>query len=212
MFKLAVLVSGSGSNLQAILDTLHRKVAGIEVALVVSNLPGVRALVRAREAGVPTAVFSAADFPSREERDRAMAGAIEEVGVELVVLAGYMNLLTPAFLERFPHRVINLHPALLPVFPGGHAVRDALEYGVKVTGVTVHYVDEGEDTGPIIRQEALPVHDSDTEDTLAERIHALEHMLLPRVIELVAAGKVTPPQPGSRLVTVDDSEPSRIGP
>lgn len=210
VFRLAVLVSGSGSNLQAIIDKLHGKVAGIEVALVVSNVPGVRALERAAAAGIPTGVFSLADYEDREERDLAMAEAIEQSGADLVVLAGYMHLLTGTFLDRFSYRIINLHPALLPSFPGENAFRDALKYGVKVTGVTVHFVDEGTDTGAIIRQEPLPVHDDDTEQTLAERVHALERLVLPRAIELIARGRVTPPRPGSRRVRVDDSEPSEI--
>lgn len=202
-FPIAVLVSGSGSNLQAIIDTLHRKVAGIEVALVVSNVPGVLALERAEKAGIPTAVFQLDDYAGREDRDVAMAAAIEATGAQLVVLAGYMHLLTPAFLNRFPYRIVNLHPALLPAFPGTHAIQDAIRYGVKVTGVTVHFVDEGMDTGPVILQKAVDVHDDDTAESLAERIHAVEHVLLPRAVELIARGRVTPPPPGSRLVRVE---------
>jgi phosphoribosylglycinamide formyltransferase 1 len=205
-----VLVSGSGSNLQVILDRLHRRVAGIEVAAVVGNVAGVKALSRAQAAGVPASVFPLAEYGNREERDRAMAGHIASVGADLVVLAGYMQLVTAPFLERLPWRVINLHPALLPSFPGTDAIGEALRYGVKVTGVTVHFVDEGTDTGPIIRQEALSVYHDDDERTLAERIHALEHRLLPRVIELFARGKVVAPPAGSRMVRVDDSEPSEI--
>lgn len=210
LYKLAVLVSGSGSNLQVVLDRLHGRVAGIEVVLVASSVGGVRALDRAQAAGVLTAVFPLSEYPSRRERDLAMAERISEAGVDLVVLAGYMQLVTPEFLERFPWRVINLHPALLPSFPGTDAIGDALRYGVKVTGVTVHFVDEGEDTGPVIRQESLPVHHDDDERNLGERIHALEHRLLPRVIELLARGRVTPPAAGSRTVQVDDSEPSLV--
>ncbi|MCL5942835.1 MAG: phosphoribosylglycinamide formyltransferase [Actinobacteria bacterium] len=209
-FRLAVLVSGSGSNLQALIDRLHGRVAGVEVALVISNVPGALALERAERADIPTAVFPLHEFPDREARDRAMAAAIETAGVDLVVLAGYMQLLTPAFLRRFPHRVINLHPALLPSFPGERAIADALEYGVKLTGVTVHFVDEGVDSGPVIRQEAIPVHEDDTAASLATRVHALEHRVLPRVVELFAKGKIHPPGPGSRVVRVDDSQPSEI--
>ncbi len=210
VFRLAVLVSGSGSNLQVIIDRLHGKVAGIEVVAVFSNAPGVLALERAERADIPSAVFPLEDHDDRESRDLAMAAAIESAKADLVVLAGYMHTLTRVFLERFPHRVINLHPALLPSFPGTDGIGDAIRYGVKFTGVTVHFVDEGTDSGPIIRQEPLPVHDDDTAASLATRIHALEHRLLPRVIELVALGRVTPPPQGSRLVRVDDSQPSQI--
>ncbi|MHB9149771.1 MAG: phosphoribosylglycinamide formyltransferase [Thermoleophilia bacterium] len=218
MLRIAVLASGSGSNLQVIIDRLHLRVAGIEVAVVVSNVLGALALERAERADIPTAVFPLEDFlgaqvnagAAREARDQAMAEAIEAAGVDLVVLAGYMHMLTPGFLHRFPYRVINLHPALLPAFPGVHGIEDALRYGAKVTGVTVHFVDAGMDSGPLIAQEALPVHDDDTLGSLATRIHALEHLVLPRVIELFALGKISPPEPGSRRVRVDDDVVSEI--
>lgn len=210
MFRIAVLVSGSGSNLQVIIDRLHGRVSGIEVAVVVSNTFGVLALERAERADIPTAVFPLHDHPDRESRDQAMADAIELAGVDLVVLAGYMHMLTPGFLARFPYRVINLHPALLPSFPGTRGIADALRYGVKVTGVTVHFVDAGMDTGPLIRQEPLFVRDDDTPETLAARVHALEHRVLPRVIELFAEGRITPPAAGSRVVSVDDDGVSQI--
>jgi phosphoribosylglycinamide formyltransferase-1 len=210
LFKLVVLASGSGSNLQVIIDRLHGRVAGIEIVGVFSDILGVLALERAERADIPTAAYPLEDFPSREARDRTLADAVEAAGADLVVGAGFMQLLTPTFLERFPWRVINLHPALLPSFPGTRGVDDAFAYGVKLTGVTVHYMDAGMDTGPIIRQEALPVHDHDTPGALAMRVHALEHRVLPRVIELIAQGKVQPPPPGSRRVRVDDSEPSEI--
>lgn len=210
MFKIAVLASGSGSNLQAIIDRLHGGVAGVEVAVVASNVPGALALERAERADIPTATFPLDEYPDRESRDRALADAIEASGADLVVLAGYMQLLTPRFLERFPNKVINLHPALLPSFPGEHGIEDAVRYGAKVTGVTVHFVDAGVDTGPVIRQEPLPVHDDDTVASLAARIHALEHRVLPRIVELFARGKITPPEPGSRLVRVDDTQISDI--
>jgi phosphoribosylglycinamide formyltransferase-1 len=210
VFRLAVLVSGSGSNLQVVIDKLHGRVADIEVAVVISNVPGVMALERAERADIPTAVFPLDDYPDREARDLAMGEAIVAAGADLIVLAGYMQLVTPGFLRRFPHRVINLHPALLPSFPGTDGIGEALRYGVKVTGVTVHFVDEGTDTGPIIRQEALPVHADDRWATLAARLHALEHRVLPRTIELIARGKVIPPPVGSRVVAVDDGDPSEI--
>jgi phosphoribosylglycinamide formyltransferase-1 len=170
---IGVLVSGSGSNLQALID------AGLPIVAVASNVPGVRALERAARAGIPTGTFRLEDHASREERDLEMAGWLESRGVELVVCAGYMHLLTPAFLARFPGAVINVHPSLLPAFPGTHAVEDALEAGVWETGVTVHYVDEGVDTGPVIAQERVPVLPGDTAATLLERVHDVEHRLLP---------------------------------
>ncbi len=173
---IGVLVSGSGTNLQALLDER------LPVVAVASNRAGAYALERARAAGVPGAVFELADYPDRRARDLAMAAWLEQHGVRLVVCAGYMHVLTPAFLERFPHRVVNVHPSLLPAFPGAHALRDALAAGVSETGVTVHEVDEGLDSGPVLAQEAVPVHPDDTEDTLLERVHAVEHRLLPAVV------------------------------
>lgn len=170
---IGVLVSGSGSNLQALLD------ACLPVACVAANRKDAYALLRARAAGVPAAAFSLDCHPEREERDLLMATWLEEHGVELVVLAGYMHLLTKPFLDRFPERVVNVHPSLLPQFPGLHAIEAALSAGVETTGVTVHLVDGGLDTGPILRQESLPV---EPRETLEERIHALEHRLLPAVV------------------------------
>ena len=174
---IGVLVSGNGSNLQALID------AGLPVTAVASNRNDAYALIRARDAGIPTATFALACHPDRTERDLVMATWLEEHGVELVVLAGYMHLLTPPFLRRFPGRIVNVHPSLLPAFPGGHAIDDALAAGVETTGVTVHLVDEGLDTGPVLVQEAVPV---EPRETLAERIHAVEHRLLPRVVEELA--------------------------
>jgi phosphoribosylglycinamide formyltransferase 1 len=170
---IGVLVSGNGTNLQALID------AGLPVTAVASNRKEAFALQRAREAGVPTATFSMDCHGSREERDLVMATWLEEHGVELVVLAGYMHLLTEPFLHRFPGRIVNVHPSLLPAFPGAHAIDDALEAGVDTTGVTVHLVDSGLDTGPVIVQEEIAV---EPRDTLEARIHAVEHRLLPRVV------------------------------
>jgi phosphoribosylglycinamide formyltransferase-1 len=178
---IGVLVSGEGSNLQALLD--H----GVPVTCVASNKLEARALSRAEAAGVTTAVFSLDDFASRDARDTAMADWLEAHGVELVVLAGYMHLLRPCFLKRFPGRVINVHPALLPQFPGAHAIEDALAAGVPVTGATVHYVDEGVDTGDVIVQREVRVFDGDTVDTLRARIQAVEHELLPNVVRELCA-------------------------
>jgi phosphoribosylglycinamide formyltransferase-1 len=170
---IGVLVSGNGSNLQALLDD------GLPIVAVASNRPGVRALERARGARVPARVFGLDAYAHRSERDSAMAKWLESRGVELVVLAGYMHLLTVSFLERFPGRVVNVHPSLLPEFPGAHAIDDALAAGAATTGVTVHFVDEGLDTGPVIAQEEVPV---EPRETLEERIHAVEHRLLPQVV------------------------------
>ncbi|HEY8104013.1 MAG TPA: phosphoribosylglycinamide formyltransferase [Gaiellaceae bacterium] len=170
---IGVLVSGEGSNLQALLD------AGLPVLAVASNRPGVPALDRAERAGVRNEVFELAGFGSREARDATMANWLQEQGVRLVVCAGYMHLLTPGFLERFPERIVNVHPSLLPDFPGVAAIDEALAAGVETTGVTVHLVDEGLDTGAVIVQEPVPV---EPRETLAERIHEVEHRLLPRVV------------------------------
>jgi phosphoribosylglycinamide formyltransferase-1 len=171
---IGVLVSGNGGNLQALID------ARLPISAVAANRNDAYALVRARAAGLPAATFGLDCHASREERDLMMATWLEEHGVELVVLAGYMHLLTPPFLRRFPDRIVNVHPSLLPAFPGTHAIADALAAGVETTGVTVHLVDEGMDTGPVIRQEAVPV---EPRETLEERIHAVEHRLLPQVVE-----------------------------
>ena len=176
---IGVLVSGNGSNLQALVD------AGLPVVAVASNRRGAYALERARAAGLPAATFSLDCHATREERDLVLATWLEEHGVELVVLAGYMHLLTRPFLDRFAAATVNVHPSLLPAFPGAHAIADALAAGVETTGVTVHWVDEGLDTGEVIAQEPVRV---EPRDTLEERIHAVEHRLLPRVVrELVEA-------------------------
>jgi len=170
---IGVLVSGRGTNLQALLD------AGLPVVAVASNRRDAPALERARAAGLPTAIFSLDCHVDRAARDIVMATWLEEHSVELVVLAGYMHLLTKPFLDRFPDRIVNVHPSLLPEFPGAHAIEDALAAGVAETGVTVHLVDEGLDTGEILAQEAVPV---EPRETLAERIHAVEHRLYPAVV------------------------------
>jgi phosphoribosylglycinamide formyltransferase 1 len=175
---IGVLVSGTGSNLQALID------AGLPIAAVASNRPDARALERAAEAGIPARVFELDRFANRDTRDREMADWLQLRGVDLVVLAGYMHLLTPSFLDNFPDRIVNVHPSLLPAFPGARAIDDALEAGVDTTGVTVHYVDEGLDTGGVIRQEPVAV---EPRATLVERIHAVEHRLLPEVVQELCA-------------------------
>jgi phosphoribosylglycinamide formyltransferase-1 len=175
---IGVLVSGKGTNLQALID------AGLPIAAVASNRADAPALQRAAEAHIPARVFAVADYRDREARDRELADWLLLRGVDLVVLAGYMHLLTRSFLERFPDRIVNVHPSLLPEFPGARAVEDALSAGVETTGVTVHYVDEGLDTGAVIRQEPVPV---EPRTTLLERIHAVEHRLLPEVVHELCA-------------------------
>ena len=187
--NVGVLASGDGSNLQAILDKLHGR-GEVDVVAVGSDKADARALRRAAEAGVPTRVFAVEEFDGRRARDAAIAGWLEEHGVELVVLAGYMQLLDPAFLARFPQRVVNVHPALLPAFPGIGSVEQAIAYGVKVAGVTVHFVDEGVDTGPIIAQRAIDVPDGIDGAGLRLALRPLEHELLPAVVELIARGRV----------------------
>ena len=173
---IGVLASGEGTNLQALLR------AGLPVVAVASNKADARALARARAAGVATASFALEDYRDRAARDAAMADWLAGRGVELVVLAGFMHLLTPAFLERFPERIVNVHPSLLPAFPGAHAVEEQLAAGVAESGATVHLVDEGVDSGPILRQERIPVVADDTPETLHERIKQVEHRLLPEVV------------------------------
>jgi phosphoribosylglycinamide formyltransferase-1 len=175
---IGVLVSGEGTNLQALVD------AGLPIAAVASNRAGVPALQRAEAAGIPRRVFELDRYADRGARDRELADWLQLRGVELVVLAGYMHLLTPSFLDRFPDRIVNVHPSLLPAFPGARAVEDALAAGVDTTGVTVHFVDEGLDTGAVIRQEPVAV---EPRATLLDRIHAVEHRLLPEVVEELCA-------------------------
>ena len=202
-FKLVVLASGTGSNLQAILDQLHMR-EGIEVVGVGSDKPDARALERARAAGVETGVFPRADFPDREARDASMAGWIEERGAGLVVLAGYMQLLSSAFVERFRNRIVNVHPALLPAFPGLDAIGQALDAGAHVTGVTVHFVDEGVDTGPTILQREVSVPADRNRAALELAIHAAEHELYPEAIRMIAAGRVRIDADDSRVVVLDE--------
>ena len=209
-FRIAVLASGTGTNLQAILDTLHGR-DGIEVACVASNKPGARALERAAEAEVTTRVFARTSFGDRGERDAAMADWLDEIEVDLIVLAGYMELLSPEFVRRFRNRVVNVHPALLPSFPGLDAIGQALDHGVRVTGVTVHFVDEGIDSGPIILQRPVGVPYTRDRSQLEREIHEVEHELLPEAIRLIAAGaaRVDPENP--RVVHVEQMESARDG-
>jgi phosphoribosylglycinamide formyltransferase 1 len=186
--RLAVLVSGSGKNLQAILDFAADPARALRVCAVVSNVPGVLALERAEAAGVPALVESHKGR-SREDFEDAVHTHLEAQRAEIVVLAGFMRVLTPHFLARWPGRVVNVHPALCPAFPGTHAALQALQHGARVTGCTVHLVDAGVDTGPVLAQAAVPILDDDDEDRLQLRIQAEEHRLLPRVLEAIARGE-----------------------
>jgi phosphoribosylglycinamide formyltransferase-1 len=200
--NVAVLASGEGTNLQALLDRAHGR-EGVAVVVVASDKPDATALERARAAGVRTAAFPVGDFRDRAERDAAIAGWLLENGTELVVLAGYMQLLSPAFLAAFPRAVINVHPALLPAFPGLDAVRQALAYGVKVFGVTVHFVDDGVDTGPVILQRAIDLPDAREAAEVLPRLHEIEHELLPEAVRLIARGAVSFDPANPRRVVVD---------
>jgi phosphoribosylglycinamide formyltransferase-1 len=190
--KVGVLASGGGTNLQALIDAAGRGELGpARLVVVLANVEGCGALARAEQAGIPSAAIDHKAFATRAEFDRALLARLREHGVELVVLAGFMRLLTPEFLRAFPHRVVNIHPALLPAFPGVHVQKKAFDYGVKVTGCTVHFVDEGTDTGPIIAQTAVPVLEGDDAESLRLRILAEEHRLFPAVVRALAEGRVT---------------------
>lgn len=203
MFRVVVLASGGGTNLQAILDQLHTGEEGIEVVGVASDKPDATALERAKQAEVESAVFPAADYQDRGARDAALGDWIERTEADLVVLAGYMQMLSPEFVERFRGRVINVHPALLPAFPGIDAVQQAIDHGAKITGVTVHFVDEGMDSGPIILQRPVPVAPSREWAETERAIHATEHALLPETIRLIAAGRVRVDDENPRVVHID---------
>jgi phosphoribosylglycinamide formyltransferase-1 len=203
--RVAVLVSGSGTNLQALLDQAATRSIDAEVVLVFSNKRDAPALERARRAGVPTEVLEAAGL-TREQYDARAAAVIDRYSPGLLVFAGYMRIVTPAFVDHYPDRIVNIHPALLPAFPGVHAQKQALDYGVRVTGCTTHFVRGEVDAGPVILQEAVAVEPGDTEETLTKRVLAREHELLPRTVQLFAQGRlkvegrrvrILPPQAGS---------------
>jgi len=189
--KVAVLVSGNGSNLQALLDACAAATYPAEVNLVISNKPGVFALERAIKAGVSHQTIPHKDFSDRESFEDALIASIEKAGAELVVLAGFMRVLSPRFVRRFPNRILNIHPALLPSFPGTHAIEQAWNYGAKVTGVTVHLVDEGTDTGPIVLQQAIEISSKETLETLEKKVHSVEHVLYPKAVRLFAEGRLS---------------------
>ncbi len=200
-FRIAVLASGTGTNLQAILDQLHGR-DGIEIVGVGSDKPEAKALERAESAGIKTATFAGGDYPERAARDGAIGEWLEGLEVDLVVLAGYMQLLSSELVASFANRIVNVHPALLPSFPGLDAVGQALDHGVGVTGVTIHFVDDGVDSGPIILQRAVPVPPGRDRAELEDAIHRTEHTLLPEAIRLIAAGRVSVDTANPRLVTI----------
>jgi phosphoribosylglycinamide formyltransferase-1 len=197
---IAVLVSGSGTNLQALLDSVHGHEA--EIVGVASSTPHAAALDRARGRGVATEVFPRGEYPGREARDRALGDWLLARGARLIVLAGYMELLGEEFLDRFPAAVINVHPSLLPAFPGLGAVEQALAYGVKVFGVTVHFVDSGVDTGPVILQAAVELPDARDPDQVLAALRPIEHELLPRAVRLLAAGTPIPDPANPRRISI----------
>jgi phosphoribosylglycinamide formyltransferase-1 len=202
-FRLVVLASGTGSNLQAILDRLHMREA-IEVVGVGSDKPGAPAIERARAARIAVGLFPREDFAERAGRDAAMANWIEERGADLIVLAGYMQLLSPAFVKRFRNRIVNVHPALLPAFPGLDAIGQALDAGANVTGVSVHFVDEGVDTGPVILRREVEVPADRDRAALELAIHSTEHQLYPEAIRMIAAGRVRIDPDDPRQVVIDE--------
>ena len=189
--KIGVLLSGSGTNLQAIIDAVRDDGLSVDIVEVVSSRPDAYGIERAREAGIPVLVMNRASYADVEAADARIVEALREAGAEYVVMAGYMRKVTPVMLAAFPDRVLNLHPALLPSFKGAHAIQDAFDAGVKVTGVTVHFANEDYDKGPIVAQEPVRVEEGWTVDQLEEAIHAVEHVLYPRVLRLIAEGRVS---------------------
>jgi phosphoribosylglycinamide formyltransferase-1 len=188
--RIGVLVSGRGSNLQAIIDAIENGCLAATIAVVISDQPGAYALERAHKHGIPAAVVARCGYETRETFEAAVLETLKIHNVGLVALAGFMRILSSRFITNYPQRILNIHPALLPAFTGLHAQAQALAYGVKVSGCTVHFVDEGMDTGPIILQEAVPVWDHDTEETLSDRIVAAEHRIYPAALQLLASGRI----------------------
>lgn len=191
MHKIGVLVSGRGSNLQAIIDRIADGYLPLEIAVVISDKPDAFALERAQKADIKTVAVERKACASKEEFEAKINAALEAGGCELVVLAGFMRILSADFVNKWQHKIINIHPALLPSFPGLHGQKQAVDYGVKFSGCTVHFVDAGTDSGPIILQKVVPVMDDDTEDTLADRILVQEHIAMPEALKLWAEGKLT---------------------
>ncbi|TVY03178.1 phosphoribosylglycinamide formyltransferase [Cohnella terricola] len=191
LLKVAVFASGSGSNFQALVEAIREQNVPATVSLLVCDKPEAKVVQRAEALGIPTFLFDPKSYATREAYEEEIVDRLREEGVELIVLAGYMRLITATLVEPYYGRMINVHPAMLPSFPGVRAIRQALEYGVKLTGVTVHFVDGGMDSGPIIAQKAVEIRDDDTEETLAERLHKVEHELLPKAVRWIAEGRVT---------------------
>jgi len=204
-FRVGVLISGRGTNLQALVERFTREEASdVEIVCVASSRADAAGLERARDAGIETAVFSKDEHADREARDAALGDWLDDHDVDLVVLAGFMEILGGPFIRRFAGRLINVHPSLLPAFPGVRAIEQALEYGVKVLGVTVHYVDEGVDTGPVVLQEAFDLPYARAVEEIERRVHEIEHRLLPRAVELIAGGAVSRDEHNPRLVRIAD--------
>jgi phosphoribosylglycinamide formyltransferase-1 len=190
LLKLGVLISGNGSNLQSVIDHIEKGSLKAIIKIVISNNPEAYGITRAKKHGIPVVILKNGDFKNKEEFDLELIRILKNSCVDLVILAGFMRIITPTLLKAFPHKIMNIHPALLPSFPGIHGQKQALEYGVKLSGCTVHFVDEGVDTGPIIIQSAVQVFDNDTEETLAARILKEEHRIYSQAIQLFAEGKI----------------------
>jgi phosphoribosylglycinamide formyltransferase-1 len=188
--NIAVFCSSNGTNLQAIIDAGAKGLIKSDIRLVVSDIPGCFALERAKKAGIETFVVQRDNFPSKQEYEKTILNKLESLEINLIALAGYMRLLSPDFIKAYRNKILNIHPALLPSFKGAHGIKDAFEYGVKITGPTVHFVTEDMDTGPIILQSAVSVMEDDTEETIAEAIHREEHKIYPRAIQLFAEGRL----------------------
>lgn len=201
--KIGVLISGSGSNLQAIIDRIAEGFLNAEIVLVISSRPDAYGLERAAKAGIPSIALNREVYKDAQAANKQIADALKEAGAEYVIMAGYMRKVTNEVLDAFPDRIVNLHPALLPSFKGAHAIEDAFNFGVKVTGITVHFANEDYDKGPVIAQRAVEVRESDTLDSLEERIHEAEHALYPEVLSWLAAGRVQI-DPETRTVHISD--------
>jgi len=210
--KLGVLASGGGTNLQSIIDQCQQQQIDAEIVLVLCNNPDAGALQRAEKAGLPQTCINHRDFADRQSFDQAVVARLKEAGVELVVLAGFMRIISEAFVDAFPQRIINIHPALLPAFPGLHVQKKAIEYGARFSGCTVHFVDTGVDTGPIITQAVVPILDDDTEDSLAARILQQEHKIYPKAIQLIAEGRVQIEGRRVRIASSSATEATLVNP
>lgn len=206
-FNIAVLASGSGSNLQSIIDAVERGALDAKICLVLCNRSNAFALERAKKAGIPTAIILHSDFENREEFDAAMIEQLQAANVDLVVLAGFMRLLTPLFIQTFAGRIINIHPALLPSFKGAHGIADAVEYGVTLAGCTVHFVDEIMDNGAIIAQAVVPFASDESADTVQKRVLAFEHRVYPQVLQWIATGRVSQ---NGRKASVQDTGLAKV--